>query len=200
MFRPALALLLLTLGACAALEPQREPTGWSTHSAQLAGLQYWTARGKVALHSADSAESAALVWQQRGATTDLRLSGPLGVGTTIVHSDGTRLDIRRGDEHRQLDISTPEAIRAGTGWDLPLRALAHWLKGAPSPDETVQALEVDPDTGLLRRLTQADWEIQYRDYGVFNGFVLPRRLQLKQGETEARVLIADWQTAPDGWP
>jgi len=196
MFRPALALLLLALAACTALEPQPEPTRWSSHSAQLANLEFWTARGKVALRSDDAAESAALVWRQHGAETDLQLSGPLGVGTTSIHSDGARLDIRRGDEHHLLDISTPEAIRQGTGWDLPLQALTHWLKGVPSPDWRVQAQEFDPDTGLLRRLTQADWEIHYQAYGVFGGFTLPRRLQLKRGGTEAKVLIADWQTAP----
>ena len=196
MSRPVLALLVLLLAACSALEPRLEPAHWESHRAQLATLQQWTARGKVALRSANAAESAGLVWRQQGAATDVELSGPLGVGTTSLHSDGSRLEIRRGDEHQFLDISSPDAIRRGTGLDLPLQALAHWLKGLPAPDWSVQELEFDPDTGLLRRLTQADWEVRYQEYGEFGGFTLPERLQIQRGATAAKFLIAHWQTAP----
>ena len=196
MYRPILALLVFLLAACSALEPRREPTRWESHSAQLAAMHQWTARGKVALRSANGADSAGLVWRQQGADTVVELSGPLGVGATSIHSDGSRLEIRRGDEHHLLDISTPEAIRRGTGLDLPLQALAHWLKGLPSPDWAVQDQEFDPDTGLLKRLTQAEWEVRYQEYGEFGGFTLPERLQIKRGATEAKFLIAQWQTAP----
>lgn len=198
MSHPGYAVLFplaLLLGGCAALEPA-PPQQWEDHSAQLAGLQEWTARGKVALRSADAAESASLVWRQRGAETDVELSGPLGVGATAIHSDGRLLHIRRGDEETTLDISTPDAVRQSTGWDLPLQALVHWLKGLPSPDSTVEGLTLDPDTGLLRHLEQDDWDVHYQTYGEFGGVTLPRRLQLKRGENEARVVIADWQTAP----
>jgi len=196
MHRPALALLLLFLAACSALEPRREPTSWASHSAQLAALQQWTARGKVALRSADSAESAGLVWRQQGPATDLQLSGPLGVGATSIHSDGARLEIRRGDEQQILDVSTADAIRQSVGWDLPLQALAYWLKGLPAPGQSVQDMEFDPDTGLLRRLHQEDWEVRYQKYGEFGGVILPLRLQVSRGATEAKVLITHWQTAP----
>jgi outer membrane lipoprotein LolB len=197
MYRPALALLLLFLAACSALEPpRREPTRWASHSAQLAALQQWTARGKVALRSADAAESAGLVWRQQGPDTVLQLSGPLGVGATSIHSDGARLEIRRGEEYHLLDISTADAIRQSIGWDLPLQSLAYWLKGLPAPDRVVQDMEFDPDTGLLRRLTQEDWEVRYRKYGDFGGVILPQRLQISRGATEAKVLITHWQTAP----
>jgi outer membrane lipoprotein LolB len=196
MLRTALALLSLCLAACSALEPTREPARWATYSTELAALQQWTARGKVALRSATTAESAGLVWQQRGAVTDLQLSGPLGVGATSIHSDGSRLEIRRGDEHRVLDIATPEAIRESTGLDLPLGALTHWLKGLPAPDRTVQAMAFDPDTGLLRHLAQEGWDVTYQEYGEFGGFTLPRRVQIKRGSTEAKFLFAQWQTAP----
>lgn len=190
-----LFLLALLFGGCAALEPVA-PRQWEAHRAQLAGMQDWTARGKVALRSADAAESATLVWRQQGAQTDLELSGPLGVGATAIRSDGHLLYIRRGDEHRTLDISTPDAIRQSTGWDLPLQALTHWLKGLPSPDSTVQGLDLDPDTGLLRHLEQDDWDVHYQKYGEFGGLTLPRRLQIKRGPNEAKVVIADWQTSP----
>jgi outer membrane lipoprotein LolB len=191
-----LSLLLLAQAGCALLDPQSQPvsTNWKAHRQQLSLLEQWTASGKLALRTADAAESASLVWQQQGAETDLRLSGPLGIGTTLIHSDGRQLDIRRGDEHHTLDISTPEAIAHSTGWDLPLPALAHWLKGLPSPDSRVQELAIDPQTGLLKNLQQDGWEISYNRYKPFQGFTLPTHLKIKRGATEAKIIIAQWRT------
>jgi len=189
--------LLLLLAGCAALD-QREPTsaGWKAHSQQLSTLQQWTASGKLAVRSADAAESASLVWQQHDQDTHLQLSGPLGVGATTIYSDGRQLDIRQGNEHRTLDISTPHAIALNTGWDLPLLALTHWLKGLPSPHSKVQKLELDPQTELLQSLRQDDWEVHYEKYEQFQEFTLPTRLQIQRGATRAKVIISHWQTSP----
>jgi len=192
-----LYLLLLLVAGCAGLD-QRAPTsaGWQAHSQQLATLQEWTASGKLAVRTADAAESAGMIWQQHDQNTHLQLSGPLGVGATTIYSDGQRLDIRQGDEHRTLDISTPDAILLNTGWDLPLLALTHWLKGLPSPDSTVQQLKLDPQTELLQNLRQDDWEVHYEQYEQFQEFMLPTRLQIQRGETRAKVIISHWQTSP----
>ena len=192
-----LYLLLLLVAGCAGLD-QREPTsaGWQAHSQQLAMLQQWTASGKLAVRTADAAESVGLIWQQHDQDTHLQLSGPLGVGATTIYSDGQRLDIRQGDEHRTLDISTPDAIVLNTGWDLPLRALTHWLKGVPSPDSKVQGLELDPQTELLQSLLQDDWEVRYEEYEQFQEFMLPTRLQIQRGATRAKVVISHWHTSP----
>jgi outer membrane lipoprotein LolB len=188
--------VLLLLAACTTMDQQREPTStdWKTHKARLAGLEQWTASGKLALRTADAAESASMVWQQLGTDTELQLTGPLGVGATSIHSDGQQLDIRRGNEHQTLDISSPNAIVLNTGWDLPLSALAHWLKGMPSPDYSVQGLILNPQTGLLQTLQQDDWEIRYEKYGQFQGFTLPTRLQIQRGASGAKVIIAKWLT------
>lgn len=194
-----LSLLLCLLSGCTLLQQDVEApssVNWKTHQARLALLQQWTASGKVAVRTAETADSASLVWQQRGEDTDLQLSGPLGVGATSIHSDGRQLDIHRGGEHRTLDISTPDAMTSSTGWDLPIQALSHWLKGLPSPESEVLGLSVDPRTGLLQSLRQDGWEIQYNAYAQFEGFTLPTRLQIKRDTTVARVVIAQWRTVP----
>lgn len=190
-------LLLLLLAACTGLET-REPTspGWQAHRAQLEALQQWTATGKLALRTIDSSDSASMVWQQRYANTLLQLSGPLGVNATTLESDGQQLYIRQGDEQRTLDISTPEAIAANTGWDLPLPALVYWLKGLPAPESKLERLDFDEQNGLLRALRQDGWEVHYEKYGRFGDVTLPARLQIERGATRVKVIVTDWETAP----
>ena len=195
--RLTLWLLLSLLAGCAGFA-EREPSsaGWKLHSGQLSALQHWSANGKLALRTADASESATLVWQQNNQDTHLQLSGPLGIGATTIDSDGQRLDIRRGDEHTTLDISTPDAILLNTGWDLPLSALTHWLKGLPAPDSRIQSIEVNTETELLQGLQQDNWEIRFEKYGQFQGYILPTRLQIQRGTTRVKLFISQWHTFP----
>ncbi|MCB1689295.1 MAG: outer membrane lipoprotein LolB [Halioglobus sp.] len=193
----ALWLLLALIAGCAGLA-EREPSspGWKQHRAQLAALQDWTASGKLALRTVDASESASIVWQQAGQHTRLQLSGPLGMGATTIDSDGQILDIRQGDERTTLDISTPDAILLNTGWDLPLSALIHWLKGLPSPDWDIQQIAVNPETELLQSLQQGDWEVQFQKYGQFDAYILPTRLQIQRGSTRVKLVLSRWQMPP----
>ena len=189
-----LTVLLFLLAGCAGQDSRDAAQGgWAEHRGRLQILRQWTASGKLALRTSDRAESATLVWQQHDHNIRLRLSGPMGAGATTIDSDGRQVNIRRGDELRKLDISTPEAIVLNTGWDLPLQALPHWLKGIPSPDYQIQFLELDPENNLLRRLRQDDWEVRYEQYDQFAGFTLPTRLRIQRGATRVRVIIRDWR-------
>ena len=193
--RLALSLVLLLLAGCSGLDTREPvPDTWQEHSGHLKLLQQWTARGKMAVRTANASESASLIWQQDDHNTHVQLSGPLGIGATTIHSDGLELEIHQGDERRTIDISNPDAIVTNTGWDMPLQALSYWLKGIPAPDAKVQRLELDPKTQLLQSLWQNDWEIRYDRYEQFQGFTLPTRLKIQRGKTRAKVILLNWQT------
>lgn len=195
--RARLTLLLaftLLLAACAS--PGSRPPGsleWSQHRAQLAILDHWTASGKLSLRTADQAESANMVWQQQAGTSQLSLSGPMGLNATTISSDGQQMQIDRGDEQLSFDISTPDAVRRNTGWDLPLNALPFWLKGLPAPAMEVQALELNPSSDLLHKLQQDEWQVLYQDYQDFHGYTLPTRLRIQRGDTAVKIILRNWQ-------
>lgn len=189
--------VLLILAGCAAQDTRQTGSlSWQEHRGHIQELNHWAARGKLALRSSNRAEAASFLWQQQDQSTQLHLSGPMGVGATTITSDGLQMEVRQGEERRTFDISTPNAIALNTGWDLPLRALPFWLKGIPTPDTPVQLLELDPDSNLLRKLQQDDWEIHYEQYQQFNNLTLPSRLRIQRGATSARMIIHNWQTLP----
>ena len=189
-------LLLALVAGCTGLA-EREPAspGWQVHREQVAALRTWTANGKLAVRTADTSESASVIWQQDNRLTHLQLSGPLGMGATTIDSDGQRLDIRRGDDHTTLDISTPDAILLNTSWDLPLRALTYWIRGLPAPDVKIQRIQLNETTALLQSLQQDDWEVSFDKYGQFQEYILPTRLQINRGTTRVKLVISRWQTA-----
>jgi outer membrane lipoprotein LolB len=192
--RLALLLLGCLLTACAGVQREAAPTtGWDEHRQRLAALQHWTAAGKLAVRSPEQSESASLLWQQVGQATHLRLTGPLGVSATTVDSDGREVLIRRGTESSQLDISDPDSLYHQTGWNLPLAALPHWLKGIPDPAVPVDDLSLQPERELLRELRQSGWLVRYESYGEFDGLLLPTAVRMLREGYSVRLLLRDWR-------
>ncbi len=191
---------ILLLAGCAGMGRPPLPANaqeWAQRQALLGALTHWTASGKIALRTAQEAESASLRWQQSGADTHLELSGPLGVAATTVDSNGEYLAIRRGEEYQRWSLSDPELGEANH-WDLPLASLHYWLKGIPAPGAPVQDLALDPATQLPQKLQQQGWTVEYQAFAQFGPYQLPTRLQVERDSTRARILLRDWQ--PSGTP
>jgi outer membrane lipoprotein LolB len=135
------------------------------------------------------------VWEQRHRQTRLRLSGPVGLNSTTIISDGQRLELQRGDEPaRSWDISSTDAIAANTGWDLPLQALPYWIKGLPAPAGEVENLLLQQDQA--QGFTQDGWQVEYQEYRQFGELALPTRLLISRGETRVRLILRNWTALP----
>ncbi len=198
LFPAAACCTLLLLSACSALQqPQDVNQSWALHSAQLAKLEHWTASGKVALRTPQQSESASLSWRQHGNSTQLRLSGPLGLNNTTIDSDGLQLEIRQGQEYSRWRLDDP-ALQDSNTLHLPMRGLHYWLKGVPAPQLAPASITLDEAGRLPRTIQQAGWTVEYLDFQQFEGFMLPTRLRLYRDETSARIILRQWGdfTAP----
>lgn len=187
------ALILLCLAGCAGLpEAPEPPADWNARRARLDDLTHFTARGKIALRTPERAESASLLWQQVGIAAHIRLSGPMGLSATTIDSDGRQLEWRQGDESQIWALDDP-ALSGEAAWNLPLKALPHWLKGVPAPDFPVQALILDETGQLPVELQQQGWTIEYGSFDMFQSYRLPTRLKLYRADTSARIILRTWQ-------
>ena len=83
-------------------------------------------------------------------------------------------------------------LEAETGWHLPLNGFDSWLLGLPDADSPAATLDWDAD-GHLRRLTQADWEIDYRRYKAVDDVSLPDRLRLNRDSLLVKIVIDQWE-------
>ena len=102
-------------------------------------------------------------------------------GTTIEQADG-----------RRATTAEPEAYVARVlGIRLPIRALPYWMQGAPVPGSSIRA-EAD-SAGRLALLWQDGWQIRYGDYADESFDANPTRIDLSQGDIEARILIGEWK-------
>ena len=189
-----LAVVLVIMAGCASQPGPTPDPDWSRHSAELAQLESWELEGKLALRTSEGSESANITWQQQQRRSLLRLSGPLGSQATHIDSDGDTVEIRRGDQRETWDLSQP--VTGPMGVDLPLRALPYWIKGIPAPDLPIDTMTVTRELELLENLSQEGWRIDYQEYDLFQGLMLPTRMQRERGDTRVRLIVRKWRTAP----
>ena len=122
--------------------------------------------------------------------THISMSGPLGLGATVIESDGVELVVSRQDSTQYYDISSDLMSLASTGWDLPLSSLTHWIKGLPSPHAKIQSQLIEK--GLWRRLGQDGWTVTFERYARFQHYTLPTRLKIERDGTRARLILHNW--------
>jgi outer membrane lipoprotein LolB len=181
---------LLSLAACQSVPPL-QVTPWPERRATLQAVDQYSFTGKLAAATASDGFSASLSWQQQGATSDVLLRAPLGVGGAHLNYDGGVL--RLTDSHgAQLDgAAAQEQIRRMFGFDPPLASLRYWLLGVPDP--ATASTETLDGAQRLAALRQDDWRVDYSEYQQSAGQWLPRRLALQRGGVKLKLQIAHWQ-------
>ena len=149
----------------------------------------WGLGGRVALWAHGDQDSANIDWQDCGDRYLIRLSGPIGIGTSLIYGNRDGVWLYRGGEP-ELSAASPEALLAEQGWRLPVSALRHWLRGLPVPDAPYQ--RSPQDSGQIERLRQLGWDIHY-EYA--SG--APVRIAMENPEIRLKWLIRQWRDSAE---
>ena len=172
-----------------------EEAAWEQREAQLASHREWRARGKVAYRSPARSGSATLDWRQAGSSGELKLSGPLGVGTTRIASSGDSLLIEQDGIERLYPPDAAPWLGQDSYLPIPIESIAWWIKGTSDPNFPVDALERDGP--LTSRLEQRGWLIEVSRYRDFSGLQLPARMTLHHADSslQLRLILRRWELA-----
>lgn len=153
-------LALFLLSACAALEPATEEAEF-----ELAG--------RIAVRYGEEAFSGNLAWRHGAAADDMLLTTALGAGVARLTRNGQNIVLTTA-EPREYKSDDPEALTQEVlGFRLPLRGLADWVRGRPSPD-----------------LEARGWKIEYQGYDEQKR---PTRLRVTYPNLELRLAISEWK-------
>ncbi|MCP4696086.1 MAG: outer membrane lipoprotein LolB [Gammaproteobacteria bacterium] len=188
------SLLVLLLSACATIRAPDETTKplWEAQRQQAAAIKTWRINGSIAIHSEEEHWSARMNWRQQEDFYQLRFHAPLGQGAMMLKgdADGVMLRTSEGETFR---AATPDALlRETLNLSMPLHNLHFWIRGLPAPAPVPLLLEVD-ENGYLRKLQQAEWDMEYISYTKTHGIWLPRKLKLNHEEFSVKIVISAWQ-------
>lgn len=195
---PSLAAAALLLAGCTA-QPVRAPAPAAADPAraqaearQRAGLRDWTLAGRIAASNGRQGGSGRIDWRQRGAAYSISVSAPVTRQSWRLSGDaaGARLEGLEGGPRESADVEA--LLYQATGWNVPVRALADWVRGIGAPALGPAELAYGAD-GLPARLRQDGWTIDYRDWRpVAGGPVLPGRVEAVRGEAKVRLVVDAW--------
>lgn len=186
------ALALLCLTGCAT---QTAPTAPATDVAELQAIPGFELGGRIGVTTTADGFNGSLSWRQTGDEIYMSVHGALGMGRVEIAGDAEGVEIRAADGTREHYVDPAQALADVYGWFLPVDALRYWVLGAPSPNSAPLMVSKADALGAPRisRLIQDGWQIDYDEYRVYEGRVLPRKLVLLGDSVRVKLVIRKWR-------
>ena len=187
-------MLCLGLSACAPrvlLKPVANPKqAWLKNKKALAGLSRWSFDGVVGGRYRNKAFNANINWQQSGDQFKIILSGPLSIGQTIISGKPGQVELTdyHGKVYQAKSVS--DLMVQQLGWQVPALYLMNWIKGVPV-NQNIPTISLNT-YGLMSRLKELGWTVEYLDYSRWGSYGLPIRLKLKKDTFDMTIIINHW--------
>ena len=164
---------------------------YEQRAARLQLQDSWSLEGRLAVSDNDEGGSGFLSWQQRPGSSRMDFHGALGRGAwrLLAGTDGAELEFADGRRYRADSID--DLLRAQVGWQVPVEALAWWVRGLAAPGKLQQ--RVLDEEGRLSTLQQADWRIEFGRYAIFGGEAMPARMTARQQDRTVKLAIRKWE-------
>jgi outer membrane lipoprotein LolB len=152
----------------------------------------------VAISNAGKGGNGRIDWQQEQARYVVALSAPVTRQSWRLsgdtQSEAGRLEGLEGGTREGEDAEA--LLLEATGWEIPVNALAEWVRGLPAEGVPNPAQSFSGE-GHLRALEQAGWRIDYLEWfeSVGGQPVMPRRIEAARGPAKVRLIIDRWSLA-----
>jgi outer membrane lipoprotein LolB len=162
----------------------------------------WSLQGRIAVSNGRNGGSGRIDWTQDDRRFDVSLSAPVTRQSwrLVGDTDMARLEGLDGGTRDGPDAAV--LLRDATGWEIPVTALADWVRGVRAQGAGVALATYGLD-GRLLRLEQGGWSIDYHwplpgpvdAAGVGAPPTLPIRLDARRGEASVRLIVDQWAAA-----
>jgi outer membrane lipoprotein LolB len=152
----------------------------------------WSITAKLGIRTKNNSGSLTVQWHQNGNQYTIRVSGPLGQGNGKISGNPQAILIERPN-HPTIYSTDPEQLLQDTfQWALPVQHMGYWVRGLPSP--LLDKAEYEHmDTGVLKRMEQSGWQLQYDRYRQTDAWLMPGRIKAKRDDLHLTLIIRQWR-------
>ncbi len=144
--------------------------------------------GRAAISHGRQSGSLGVEWEDAGS------SGYLVILTAPITRQGWRLQEQNGRATLEGMAGGPRTgadgaalLREATGFEIPVQALRHWMRGYPDPSQRLDKAAFAGDD--LATLVQGGWQIDYLARDVQGR---PSRINATRGDDRVRLVIDRW--------
>lgn len=169
---------------------------WELQQQALQQLDHWTLTGKLAIFLESDRQSANIYWQQQGDDYSIQLTTFIGTRILQVTKNEQGVEIINNDDEVFTGQDANTLIKQlSPGLDLPIAALQQWIKGNPA-NASYQLNDQQQVSELVGLdASQNLWEVDFQQYHVFSGTVLPTKVNLKRDDIRVKIAINQWKVA-----
>ena len=179
-----LGIAFLIMTACSTTQVEEGVKYSKSTREHLYDLGLWSFSGRLALTGKKDAWQASIVWAHDLGSDEIKLSGPLGQGATVIRLSSDEVIIDRGDGKVLSSRQPEDFINQQLGLAVPVRSLRYWVVGLPEPSTTF-VLTTD---GFV----QSGWLIEYKQEQVVNSELLPRKISVTNEQVKLKLMIDQW--------
>lgn len=151
---------------------------------RLYQLDQWSFDGRLAVSAQNDAWSASLSWKHDPDQEEMKLSGPLGQGATIIQLTDDFVSIDRGDGQVKTSAQPEEFVQQQLGMFVPIRSLRYWVVGLPEPTQAF----VETADGF----TQSGWLITYKQMQTVLNQSMPHKITVVNTQAKLKLVIDQW--------
>lgn len=200
----AIGFAVLLLASCAG-RPVKQPVpvesspacGSTSACAQareaaVSHVHMWSLAGRIAVSNGHDGGSGRIEWSQEDSFFSVVFSAPItrqGWRLSMDASGATLTGLKGGP---RTGVDPAVLVRDATGWEIPVGAMAAWVRGVPASAATPAAAQYDA-LGRLSHLEEDGWVI---DYGwpdaPTTDPVMPSRIEAIRGTAKVRLVVDDW--------
>lgn len=156
-------------------------------------VREWALSGRIAVSNGKQGGSGRIDWKNGRDGYVISLGAPVTRQSWRLTGDAesARLEGVQGGPRESGDVE--EMLRETTGWDIPVRAMADWVRGigAAGP-EFGPARVVYGEGNRPVRLEQAGWVIDYEQWQPIGEPAMPSRLVATRGSAKVRLIVDEW--------
>jgi outer membrane lipoprotein LolB len=188
-------LIAVLLAGCALRPTAPVTVDWAQRSERLLALPAWEAAGRIAVKAARGGGQGDLRWEQQGAESRVRVSGPFGAGAYLIRWDPATLTVssRNGEYSRAYEgpDSAEQFLTEQLGWSLPASSVRYWLLGMPDPQFVAeQTFAAD---GRLVAIVQNGWTVTYDRFTEHANLPMPAKMAIESSRARLRLVLDDWK-------
>lgn len=189
--------VLISLSACQTLSSnQKALTDKSYNRAkldqQLLALDRFSVKGVIGIIYNQKADSANFSYSQKGDDFDIRLYGPLGIGSVQIIGNDNKVTLidNKGNETQADNVQN--LMMQQLGWFVPIDGLKYWIRGVSISDQDSN-LELN-DNNLAKAIIETGWDIKYENYSLIDvKYPLPNKMKMSRADLTIKIVIKSWQ-------
>lgn len=131
-----------------------------------------------------------LNWRQTQNDFSMRILGPFGDEQAELLSDAGVLKLKTPDGQLASGNRLAEWQKQAFGTTVPLQALPYWLHAVPYPDMPQPSIK--KANGKLSQLQQDGWQVNYSDWGKFDGRDMPKRITMTKAQVRIKLVVNEY--------